>query len=67
MNDLKQSLEQVYSDSMKRTADLAAAEQETFRANSEMAIAVQNSLAEIQQNGLEVVAREFGSIQSSLV
>lgn len=67
IHNLRLSLDQVYSDAMKQTTELAAAEQEKFRANSEMALSVRKSLTEVQQQGMQVMAAEFGSIRSSLV
>ncbi|KAL1955759.1 hypothetical protein VTO42DRAFT_8157 [Malbranchea cinnamomea] len=66
IRDLKRNLDQIHSDALSGRSELMAAEKEHSRVTLDMALAVQESLAEIRQDGIKAMAEEFGNLQMSL-
>ena len=52
---------------MQGASELAAAEQESYRVNAELALAVRQSLEEIRNQQARFMMEEFGNLYTSLV
>ena len=66
MNDLKQGIGEIFFDVMKRSSELAAAENKSFQANHELALAVRNSLDLIKSQDMGHILEGFGTLHTAL-
>ncbi|EAS35966.3 uncharacterized protein CIMG_01320 [Coccidioides immitis RS] len=65
IQDLKDSMN-VYSEMLKQNSELAAADQERQKANSEITLATRQSLDEIRNQHIAIIDQEFSHLHSSV-
>jgi hypothetical protein len=66
MNILKQGIDEIFLDVLKRSSELAAAENKSFQANHELALAVRHSLDLINSQDMGHILEGFGTLHTAL-
>jgi galactitol-specific phosphotransferase system IIB component len=67
LHELKQTLDQLALNAVHQATEVATAENDRLRANSDLALTIQHSLEEIRRQKTGIIAAEFGELQASLV